>query len=116
MWKYMETFEKAAERMLQTELTMREFENVVAQVWPVKDNASEQTKNNAKQRLGTLKYLIREADTQKAITGSRWAGFQAITEYLDHYQPAKNEIARANRVLTGNVGDLKVAAFDLLKV
>ncbi|MCZ7423776.1 DUF932 domain-containing protein [Verrucosispora sp. WMMA2121] len=116
MWKYMETFEKAAERMLQTAMTMREFEQVVGQVWPVKDTASEQTRNNAKQRLGTLKYLIREADTQKAISGSRWAGFQAITEYLDHYQPAKNEIARANRVVTGNVGDLKLAAFDLLKV
>ncbi|MEU8264681.1 DUF932 domain-containing protein [Micromonospora sp. NPDC048999] len=116
MWKYMETFEKAAERMLHTEMTMREFENVVAQVWPVKDNASEKTRNNAKQRLGTLKYLIREADTQKAIAGSRWGGFQAITEYLDHYQPAKNEIVRANRVLTGNVGELKLTAFDLLKV
>ena len=116
MWKYMETFEKAAERMLQTEMTMREFENIVAQVWPVKDNASEQTRNNAKQRLGTLKYLIREADTLKPITGNRWAGYQAIVEYLDHYQPAKNPTVRANRVLTGNVGDLKLAAFDLLKV
>ena len=116
MWQYMETFEKAAERMLQTEMTMREFETVVAQVWPVKDNASDQTRNNARQRLGTLKYLIREADTQKAIAGSRWAGFQAIAEYLDHYQPAKNATVRANRVITGNVGELKVAAFDLLKI
>jgi hypothetical protein len=116
MWKYMDTFQQAAERMLNAELTMREFEKVVAEVWPVKDNASDATKNNAKQRLGTLKYLIREADTQKAIAGSRWAGYQAITEYLDHFQPAKNDLARANRVLTGNVGDLKVAAFDLLKV
>ncbi|MEW2477380.1 DUF932 domain-containing protein [Micromonospora gifhornensis] len=116
MWQYMETFEKAAERMLQTEMTMREFESVVAQVWPVKDNASDQTRNNARQRLGTLKYLIREADTQKAIAGSRWAGFQAIAEYLDHYQPAKNATVRANRVITGNVGELKVAAFDLLKI
>lgn len=108
MWTYLETFEKAAERMLQTEMTMREFENIVGQVWPVKDNASEQTQKNAKQRLGTLKYLIRKADTQKAITGSRWAGYQAITEYLDHYQPAKTAAARANRVITGNAGELKV--------
>ena len=70
---------QAAERMLNTELAMREFEQIVAQVWPVKDNASETTQRNAKQRLGTLKYLIREADTQKAIEGSRWAGYQAIT-------------------------------------
>ncbi|MDG6108786.1 DUF945 domain-containing protein [Dactylosporangium aurantiacum] len=116
MWKYMETFEKAAERMLNEPLTAGTFEKVVGQVWPVKDNASDVTKNNAKQRLGTLKYLIREADTQKAIRGTRWAGYQAITEYLDHYQPAKDDTARANRVLTGNVGDLKLAAFDLLTV
>ncbi|GGK99562.1 hypothetical protein GCM10012284_37460 [Mangrovihabitans endophyticus] len=89
--------------------------NIVAQVWPVKDNASDTTRRNAKQRLGTLKYLIREADTQKTIQGSRWAGYQAITEYLDHYQPAKNDLTRANRVVTGTTGDLKLAAFDLLK-
>ncbi|MCM4078259.1 DUF932 domain-containing protein [Paractinoplanes hotanensis] len=116
MWKYMETFEQAAERMLNEALTMREFEKIVDQVWPVKDNASEKTQRNAKERLGTLKYLIREADTQKAIAGSRWAGYQAITEYLDHFQPAKDETARANRVLTGTTGELKLTAFDLLKV
>ncbi|WP_144118357.1 DUF932 domain-containing protein [Catellatospora sichuanensis] len=116
MWKYMDTFEKAAERMLQTAQTTREFEQIVAQVWPVKDNATDQAKANARQRLGTLKYLITEADTQKAIKGSRWAGYQAITEYLDHYQQAKDATARANRVLTGKTGDLKPAAFDLLMV
>jgi phage/plasmid-like protein (TIGR03299 family) len=116
MWKYMATFEQAAERMLNEALTMREFEQIADQVWPVKDNASDTTRRNAKQRLGTLKYLIREADTQKAIAGSRWAGYQAIIEYLDHFQPAKDETARANRVLTGITGDLKLAAFDLLKV
>ncbi|UQU66799.1 DUF945 domain-containing protein [Couchioplanes caeruleus] len=116
MWKYMDTFEQAAERMLNEALTTREFEKVVGQVWPVKDNASETTQRNAKQRLGTLKYLITEADTQKAIKGSRWAGYQAIAEYLDHYQPAKDDLVRANRVLTGTTGDLKIVAFDLLKV
>jgi phage/plasmid-like protein (TIGR03299 family) len=116
MWKYMETFEKAAERMLQTSLTTREFEKIIAQVWPVADNASDKTKANAKERAGTIKYLLTQADTQKAIAGSRWAGFQAITEYLDHFQAAKDDLTRANRVITGKTGDLKLAAFDLLKV
>jgi hypothetical protein len=39
-----------------------------------------------------------------------------VVEYLDHYQPAKNDTARAHRVLTGNVGDLKLRAFDMLKI
>jgi hypothetical protein len=102
--------------MINESLAMGEFEKVVADLWPVKDDAPEKTRNNAKERLGTLKYLIREADTQAAIRGTRWAGYQGITEYLDHYQPAKDAAARANRVLTGNVGDLKLRAFDLLTV
>jgi phage/plasmid-like protein (TIGR03299 family) len=116
MWKYLDTFQAAADRMINESLAMGEFEKVVADLWPVKDDAPEKTRNNAKERLGTLKYLIREADTQAAIRGTRWAGYQGITEYLDHYQPAKDAAARANRVLTGNVGDLKLRAFDLLTV
>jgi len=115
MWRYMDTFEKAAERMINETLTMGEFEKVVAQLWPVADDASDRTKANAKERLGTLKYLIRDADTQAAIKGTRWAGYQAITEYLDHVQPAKNPLARANRVVTGKVPEIKIRAFDLLK-
>ncbi|MBB5871945.1 phage/plasmid-like protein (TIGR03299 family) [Allocatelliglobosispora scoriae] len=116
MWRYMGEFEKAAERMLQTSMTNREFEKIIAQVWPVADNASDKSKANAKERTGTIKYLLTEADTQKAIAGSRWAGYQAITEYLDHFQAAKDATTRANRVITGKTGDLKVVAFDLLKV
>ncbi|HZO65258.1 MAG TPA: DUF932 domain-containing protein [Kribbellaceae bacterium] len=115
MWRYMDTFEKAAERMINETLTMGEFEKVVAQLWPVADDAPDKTKNNAKERLGTLKYLLRDADTQATIKGTRWAGYQAITEYLDHVQPAKNPLVRANRVVTGKVPEIKIRAFDLLK-
>ncbi|GAA1843109.1 DUF932 domain-containing protein [Asanoa iriomotensis] len=114
MWTYLGEFEHAAERMMNETLAMAEFENTIAKIWPIADNASDGTKKNAKQRLGTLKYLIREADTQAAIRGTRWAGYQAIVEYLDHHQPAKNDTVRAQRVLTGNVGELKLRAFDLL--
>jgi phage/plasmid-like protein (TIGR03299 family) len=116
MWKYMDTFQAAAERMINETLATGEFEKIVAQLWPVPEDASDKTRNNAKERLGTLKYLLRDADTQAAIRDSRWAGYQAITEYLDHVQPAKNPLVRANRVVSGKVPELKIRAFDLLKV
>jgi phage/plasmid-like protein (TIGR03299 family) len=116
MWKYMETFEAAAERMINETLTVGEFETIVEQLWPVKDDASDRTRNNAKARLSTLKYQFRDADTQAAIANTRWGGYQAITEYLDHVQPAKTDLARANRVVSGDVPELKIRAFDLLKV
>ena len=56
-----------------------------------------------------------EADTQHTIRGTRWAGLQAITEYLDHHSPAKDDDVRAARVLTSHaLGERKQRAYDLL--
>jgi phage/plasmid-like protein (TIGR03299 family) len=116
MWTAFAEFEADAERMLNEQLTMGEFEKIVAQLWPVTDDATDTTRNNAKQRTATLRYLIRDADTQKAIKGSRWAGYQAITEYLDHFAPAKTDLVRATRALTGAGAEIKSRAFELLAV
>ncbi|MGI5525821.1 DUF932 domain-containing protein [Micromonospora sp. CA-259024] len=116
MWRAFHDFETEAENMINESLTMGEFEKIVAQVWPLANDASDVAKNNSKQRTATLRYLIRDADTQKAIKGTRWAGFQAITEYVDHFAPAKTDLARATRALTGAGADLKARAFELLAV
>jgi phage/plasmid-like protein (TIGR03299 family) len=116
MWTYLEAFQSEAEKMINETLTMGEFEKVVAELWPVADNASETTKKNAKKRASALRYLIRDADTQKAIAGTRWAGFQAVTEYIDHYVPAKDATLRAHRAVTGQAAELKTRAFELLSV
>ncbi|GIF74118.1 DUF932 domain-containing protein [Asanoa siamensis] len=116
MWRVFNDFQTEAEKMINESLTMGEFEKIVAQVWPVADDASDTAKNNAKQRTNTLRYLIRDADTQKAIKGTRWAGYQAIIEYVDHFAPAKTDLVRATRALSGTGADLKARAFELLAV
>jgi phage/plasmid-like protein (TIGR03299 family) len=116
VWKHFGDWQSDAEKMLNESMTMGEFEKIVAQVWPVEDDASDVAKNNAKKRTNTLRYLIRDADTQKAIAGTRWAGYQAITECLDHFAPAKTDAVRATRALTGAGAELKARAFDLLAV
>jgi phage/plasmid-like protein (TIGR03299 family) len=116
MWKFLDGFQTEAEKMLNETLSMGEFEKVIAELWPVAHDASETTKNNAKKRASTLRYLIRDSDTQKAIKGTRWAGFQAVTEYVDHFAPAKDAAVRANRAVTGPVAELKTRAFELLSV
>jgi phage/plasmid-like protein (TIGR03299 family) len=82
-WKYLDTFQQAAERMLNAELTLAEFDRIVERLWPLPDDATDRTRRNHKQRHAGLRYLIRDADTQAAIRGTRWGGYQAITEYLD---------------------------------
>ncbi|MGA5304576.1 DUF932 domain-containing protein [Nucisporomicrobium flavum] len=116
VFKHFDAFQAEADKMINEALTMGEFEKIVAQLWPIEDDASDVAKNNAKQRTSTLRYLIRDADTQKAIKGTRWAGYQAITEYLDHFAPAKSDAVRATRALTGAGAELKARAFDLLAV
>jgi phage/plasmid-like protein (TIGR03299 family) len=116
MWNYLDGFQAEAERMLNETLSMGEFEKITAQLWPLADDASEATRNNAKKRASTLRYLIRDSDTQKAIAGTRWAGFQAVTEYIDHYAPARDAAVRAHRAVTGPIAELKTRAFELLSV
>lgn len=116
MWKHFNDFETEAEKMINEALTMGEFDQIVAQLWPLADDASDAAHNNAKQRTATLRYLIRDADTQKAIKNTRWAGYQSIVEYVDHYAPAKTDLARATRAITGTGADLKARAFELLAV
>ena len=59
------------------------------------------------------------ADTNANIRGTRWAAYQAVTEYLDHTAPiaAKTDQAdaRAERALTSTtIEATKIRAFDLL--
>jgi len=66
-------------------------------------------------RNQTLRSLFTDADTQHTIRGTRWAGLQAITEYLDHHTPARDDTVRATRVLTSHaLGERKQRAYDLL--
>jgi phage/plasmid-like protein (TIGR03299 family) len=116
MWRYMDHFQAAAERMLNAEVTLAELESVVEQLWPLAADATDRTRNNAKQRASAIRYLARDADTQADIRGTRWAGYQAIVEYIDHVQPAKDELARANRAVSAPAEQLKTKAFDLLTV
>ena len=116
MWKYLDAFQAEAEKMLNETLTMGAFEKVTDELWPLTDDATDQTKRNHRQRGAVLRYLIRDADTQAAIKGTRWAGYQAITEYVDHYAPAKDASTRASRAVTGPIAELKTRAFELLSV
>lgn len=116
MYEYADAFEQQAARMLNTEMAADEFGELVATVWPVDEKtATSRTLSNARRRHGQLTRLWTSAETQAPIRGTRWAAFQAVTEYLDHYSPAKTSRVRANRVLTSeDLAKKKQTAYDLL--
>lgn len=119
VWRYCDAFETAAQTLINHTLELDEFQSIVDDVWKVSDDPTQPIGPRAAgirdRRNTTLRNLFSTADTQAAIRGTRWAGLQAITEYLDHHTPAKDADIRATRVLTSySVAERKQHAYDLL--
>lgn len=121
-YKYDAAFEAAAEELIQTTMTDSMFDELVKGLFDEPaEEASKATKTISENRRRTLDELFHDAPTNRNIRGTVWAGYQAITEYVDHYAPAvkgqyaRDEVeARAIRTLTGdNASTLKNNAFRI---
>ncbi|WP_053726582.1 DUF932 domain-containing protein [Streptomyces sp. WM6378] len=114
LFDWQDHFEHEAERMINTPLTMGQFEKLVTSrdLWPVPTSPTTRTRKNYETRMHTLRGLFENAATQESIRGTAWAGWNAIGEYLDHYAKAKTLAARAARSLSdiGEVTKKKTAA------
>ena len=99
LFGYQEAFAAEAERMLHTPLSLARFEEVVdGGVFDPLDFApTPRQQKTWQKRMDTLRTLFLEADTQQGIRGTAWAGYNAVTEYLDHYATASNVSVRAAR-------------------
>lgn len=112
---YLDQFQEAAENMINREMEWQQLQAIAAQLWPLDDDDTENAFLKQLARERDLKYLFTESPTLEAVRGTAWAGYQAITEWLDHKQPAKSDHTRAHKVLTDpSVGNLKQRAFTLL--
>lgn len=118
--KYAEEFAAAAEQMIQQAMTDREFDKLTQRLYGVGDDASGRTKTAANEHRGELVRLFKEAPTNENIRGTRWAAFNAVTEFEDWTREFKagatvgREQRRAASSLFGPVAQRKEAAFELL--
>ncbi|MER5402622.1 DUF932 domain-containing protein [Streptomyces sp. NPDC002599] len=121
-FKYAEEFERTAQRMIEAEMALSELKSVVEELWPVKVDDSPRKKTNQRQRWATISSLFEHAGTQAGIRGTRWAGYNALTEYANHVAPAQGKTdaekaaARAERVISGAANELMERAFALTAV
>ena len=115
-FKYAEVFEREAEQMIQASLTDAQFEQIIGKLWTT-ESESKRSATITANRADVLTGLFSDAPTNASIRGTRWAGYQAITEYLDHFAPVAGgtDTARAERVATGGtVTTVKARAFEML--
>lgn len=102
--------------MLDTPLTLGQFEKVVTRVFDDPAVPSKTQFKNIRTRNDVLRSLFEDAATQETIRGTAWAGWNAIGEYLDHFASAKSNSGRAARSLadSGAVIQRKTDAYKLL--
>lgn len=122
-WKYVAEFETEAEKMINEMLTEAAFRKVCDTIWtPLTETATDRSKTIAANRMHSLTALFVDAAANANVRGTRWAGYQAVTEYLDHAAPVNGKTAgdkainRALRSIDGAVVEIKEKAFALLSV
>lgn len=120
VFKQQEAFELEVQKLLNTEMTDKEYKKFVEVLVPMPESESTERKLNSVERVrGELMGLWR-ADTQAIVKNTRWAAYNAVAEYVDWFKPVRGasenkDALRAERRLTGE-SSLKSRAHELLSV
>lgn len=127
-WAFLTAYDEEAQRMLDTPATFAHVEKAAERLWPLPKyinpddpTAGERAKRNRIERIEVLRGLW-EGPTSAPIEGTRWAAYNVLTEYVDHYARATGEDDtargqnRAASALLKNGFNLKTDAWRLLKV
>ncbi len=84
---------------------------------PTAPDASDRQAKALTEARATLHGLFTTAPTQDSIRGTRWAAYNAITEFAD-WGPLRgadpNHLRRSTRILTEQQSPLKLRAIDYL--
>ena len=123
-WRYIEAFEAEAAKLYAAPMDtdqMREFAHALLEV----DSATtEATVRHRRDRAAGIVKLWTSSPTITAIAGTRWAAYNAVTEFCDHHvgvrgarTPADASAARGLRTITaaGSAQSLQASAFRMLQ-
>lgn len=104
-FKFMEDFQAEAERMLETEMTEREFASMVGTL--LKDTPKEKD-------VDVLRELYADAPNLDNVRGTAWGALNAVVEYADWYRPYRTAEAQVLSVSDGWALKLKEKAAALI--
>jgi phage/plasmid-like protein (TIGR03299 family) len=84
-FKYLEGFQAEAEALLNTEMTLGQFADIIEREFGAGDDSSKAAITRANNRIAEMLDLFEVADTQANIRHTAWAGLNALTEWSDHF-------------------------------
>lgn len=111
---YADAFTAAMEDLLDREMTNDAFDALIAKEFlPLAENAPHGTLTRVEAQRNDLTALFRKADTQDFGRGTRYAAFNAITEWSEWVRP-RDSATSASATLFGAGRDLRQRAYALL--
>lgn len=102
-WDYLDEFQAQAERLIDTTLTQSQFEAIIEKEFGgAGEDASAAAITRSERKIEEICGLFADAQTQDGIRDTAWAGFNALTEWADHYAPTRGDdadVARAAKAV-----------------
>lgn len=89
---YLETFQEEAERLINTTMTQSKFEEIIDREFGVDpEDAGKAAVTRAQTKIDEIVELFADADTHSRVRNTAWAGYNALTEWSDHFSPARGQ-------------------------
>jgi hypothetical protein len=123
-WRYVEAFEAEAAQLYAAPMDLEQMRRFANTLLEVDAAGTAATARHRRERANGIVKLWTSSPTVAPIAGTRWAAYNAVTEYLDHVVPVRGartasdaNTARALRTITtaAGSGSLKAQAFRLLQ-
>lgn len=99
---YLEDFQAEAEKLINTTMTQSQFEAIIEKEFGVPEDASKAAVTRSAKKIDEIAELFADGQTQDGIRDTAWAGFNALTEWADHFSPTRGndqDNARAAKAL-----------------
>jgi hypothetical protein len=123
-WRYIEAFEVEAARLYAQPMDTEQVRHFANTLLEVDAAGTDATARHRRERASGIVKLWTSSPTIAPIAGTRWAAYNAVTEYLDHIVPVRGartvgdaSAARALRGISGaaSTQSLKAQAFRMLQ-
>ena len=88
---YADEFQREAEQLINTTMTFAQFEAIIEKEFGAPEDASAAAVTRANTKIEEISSLFAEAQTQDGIRDTAWAGFNALTEWNDHFAPTRGD-------------------------
>jgi phage/plasmid-like protein (TIGR03299 family) len=115
-WAARDTFASVAQQFAAASVTAQQFDDIVAGLFPIADDAAPAARTRAERRRDELRDVYDLSDTQQSIHGTAWGVVNAIVEWDDWVRSSRSDEARALGMLGGRDAAKRQGVLETVRV